>query len=406
MVFPYVLPTTSFADLAKFYSSNTHPSLPWTTTEKRTALREVLKAHKRLPAASQAANLSSVVTAINTYLPYLFAVDAGLSGRPISGEEVDIVLLRDVRFSWRCTLTGSSLPRDSPRTKLRSLDADIFFVLNALAFAKSLQARESLRPLYRTDAAPLEAEDRSKNITTAMRLLQEARSVHEFLAQKASSESTNLSENMIADVSRPTLSALASLALSEATLIAVLKDDPYPVAVADDRNKNSTDWMFKSPDLSLGRVNILTRICICAAQHAEDAYSKLRNISGLDSDLVTYVSDLKCTAKAKAARFQGIAAESQGRTGEAIGWLQAAQHELGILRKDGSKGGTFSTLKKEWKEKKEDKRIVKGDSDWGTDAGKLEESRVVDLLLKKWEKMNDTVSLSIKSNIAPNNLHR
>jgi hypothetical protein len=53
----------------------------------------------------------------------------------------------------------------------------------------------------------------------------------------------------------------------------------------------------------------------------------------------------------------------------------------------------FSKLKKEFQEKKEDRKIEKGEG-WGTDAGKFEEGRIVDMLLRKWEKQNDTVSMA------------
>lgn len=54
----------------------------------------------------------------------------------------------------------------------------------------------------------------------------------------------------------------------------------------------------------------------------------------------------------------------------------------------------FSKFKKEWAEKREDKKIEKGGA-WGADAGRFEEGRVVDMLLAKWEKMNDTVLISL-----------
>lgn len=265
-------------------------------------------------------------------------------------------------------------------------------MLQTAALAHSLAAREALRPLYRNDEAPLEGEARAQTIAKAMRSLLKAHSIHKYLFSRASDGSIGATQaNLVADLSPSVLGAMASLAIAEATLIAVLKDDPFPVAVADDRNKNSKDWMFKSPDLSTSRSSLLVRICMGAAQHASDATAGMRNVRGLDEDLIAYADDLRRTARAKAARFQGIAAENQGKTGEGIAWIQGAKHELGILKSDNGKSG-FSKLRKDWKEKREDKRIVKGDSDWGTDAGKFEESRVLDMLEKKWVKMNDTVS--------------
>jgi hypothetical protein len=52
---------------------------------------------------------------------------------------------------------------------------------------------------------------------------------------------------------------------------------------------------------------------------------------------------------------------------------------------------SLGRFKKEWTEKREDKKIEKGTA-WGSDAGKLEEGRVLEMLSVKWNKMNDMVS--------------
>jgi hypothetical protein len=66
------------------------------------------------------------------------------------------------------------------------------------------------------------------------------------------------------------------------------------------------------------------------------------------------------------------------------------------------KGG-FSRLKREWAERREEKKIGKdagggrGDKgvlDAGDDAGRDEEGRVITMLETNWVKMNDTVSSS------------
>ena len=185
--------------------------------------------------------------------------------------------------------------------------------------------------------------------------------------------------------------------MAEATLLAVLKDDPYPAAVAQDRNKNDKEWMIKAPELPKVRAHLFARLCLAAAEHASNALSLLRINSGsskITADLVTYVANLRKTASGKAYRFCGIDAELGGQTGTGIAWLQAAMHELGTLPKEeaGKKGLSLGRLKKEWIEKREDKKIEKGAA-WGSDAGKFEECRVLEMLDKKWGKMNDTVSL-------------
>jgi hypothetical protein len=392
MPYPFALATTSFVSFSTFFSSSTHPSLPLQATNARTVLRDALKNHKRLPAAAQATSLATVQSALDAYVPYLFSIDAGLSGKPVAGEEVDVVLLKELEVEWRCTLSARSLGgvSDPPRAKLRSLEPEMFFVLETLAYTYSLQAREQLRPLYRNDAAPLEKDQRTAAITSAMKLLLQANAIHGFLLARSSSTCHGPVTGAV-DISPAVLGALASLAMAEATLITVLKDDPYPSAVAEDRNKNSKDWMFRAPELSSGRTNLFGRLCIAAAEHAGTAAATLRNAKGVDEDLIGYVDDLRRTARAKAARFQAIGAESQGKTGEGIAWLRGGKKELGFETNDEGKVNKLTKLRKDFQEKREDKKVQKGSADWGADGGKFEEGRVLDMLEKKWVKENDTV---------------
>lgn len=184
--------------------------------------------------------------------------------------------------------------------------------------------------------------------------------------------------------------------MAEATLLAVLKDDPYPAAVAQDRNQNDKEWMIKAPEIPKVRAHLFARLCLAAAEHAGNALSLLSTNSGIkgkiDADLLKYVEDLRRTGRGKACRFFGIDAELGGQTGTGIAWLQAGLRELGLESKDeGKRGFSLGKFKKEWAEKREDRRVEKG-ADWGADAGRLEEGRVLEMLGRKWNKMNDTVS--------------
>lgn len=188
------------------------------------------------------------------------------------------------------------------------------------------------------------------------------------------------------------------LARAEATLLAVLKDDPWPAVVAQDRNQMDNEWMIKAPDIPKVRAHLFARLCLAAGEHAGNA-SALLNAGGagkgqkVNEDLLRYVEDLKRVGRGKACRFFGIDAELGGKTGEALAWLQAGNHELGYVKKEeGKKSFGLVKLKKEWKENREEKKIVKG-SNWGGDAGRAEEGRVIEVLEKKWAKMNDTVCL-------------
>lgn len=452
MPFPFELPTTSSITFADFYSSSTHPSLPLAATTCRGVLRDVLKKHKRLPPPSQTSDLPAVATALNEYIPYLSALDAGLSARrtlPATDEAIDVALLRDLAVEWRATLTAPPLPgRESPRVKLHGLEFELGFALATLAYVHSLQARAALHALHNyATAAPPSPEQRTAAIAAAMRSFLEANAIHSYLVQRLGSippqpTSTNAdigsSSSIISssgirklsqhqhqaipaasatppDMTAGVQTALAELTLAEATLIAVLKDDPYPAVVAEDRSRASKDWMFKAPDIPKVRAHLFARLCLAAAEHAGKGKAGLGWSGGssggagaagatagkVDEALARYLEDLRRTARGKACRFFGIDAELEGKTGEAIAWLRAARRELGFLSGSGSGGGGeedssksrgfASRLKKDWAEKREDRRIEKG-ADWGSDAGRFEEGRVVEMLEKKWVKMNDTVS--------------
>jgi hypothetical protein len=388
MPFPFVLPTTSSISFTDYFSSSTHPSLPNCATTARGVVRDLLKRHKRIPPSSQASNLSTVHSALNEYIPFLFALDAGLSGASCAGEEVEVTLVKELEVEWRSTL-GTSLPgREPARVKLKSLESELFFTLSTLAYVYSLQARSQLHTLY--SATLPTPEQRAKSIAAAMKHFFDANSVHTYLVNRAGQWH---SQPAAVDISISVLGALAELTLAEATLISVLKDDPYPSVVLEDRNEQSTDWMFRGVTIPKVRASLFARLCLASSEHAAKAQAMLGRASKVDESLIRYVDDLRRTAKGKACRFLGIDAELVGKTGEGIAWLRGAQKELGFTtlgaEEDKKKSG-FSKFKKDWKEKREDKKIEKGEG-WGTDAGKFEEGRILDMLLKKWIKENDTV---------------
>lgn len=350
-----------------------------------------MKKHKRLAPPSQASNLSTALSALNDYLPYLLALDAGLSGKVVSGEEIDVALEREIELEWRATLSATLPGREPPRVKGRGLDYETSFVLSTLAYTSTLLSRNQLHVLYApTTPTP---EQRTAAITTATKYLLQANSIHTHLLTR--SDQTLPSATGPIDISASVQSGLASLALAEATLLAVLKDDPYPAAVAQERNRNDREWMIKAPEIPKVRAHLFARLCLAAAEHAGMALAMLGASKKVDEALVRYVDDLRRAARGKACRFLGIDAELGGRTGEGIAWLRAGKKELGFLgsgEKDAEKGlKGLARFKKEWTEKREDRRIEKG-AEWGGDAGRMEEGRVVEMLERKWVKMNDTVS--------------
>lgn len=398
MPFAFSLPTTSVLSYAASFSSDTHPSLLSTATIHRALLRNTLKKHKRLPYQARDSDLSNVLAAINDYLPYLFGLDAGLSGNSVNGEEIDIVLVKEVEPEWRASLAAAIPGRDSPRVKGKGLDYELCYVLTTLAYVYVSLARVHLRTLYASQTPT--ADQRTNAITAATKHLLHANSVHNHLCTRFSDASFT---SAAVDVSASTQSALASLAMAEATLLAVLKDDSYPSAVAQERNKDDKDWMIKAPDIPKVRAKLFTRLCLAASEHGGRAQAMLDSPStarskGVDEALMRYLGDIKRTSRAKACRFFAIDAEKDGKTGEAIAWLLAGKKELGFAstNDEGSKFKGLAKLKKDWTEKREDKKIEKGGI-WGSDAGRLEEARVIEMLEKKWNKLNDTVEIFLPS---------
>ncbi|KAL9036593.1 MAG: hypothetical protein Q9214_006061 [Letrouitia sp. 1 TL-2023] len=370
----------------------THPSLPLAASTHRNILRNLLKKYKRSSPASQISSLKSILSALTDYIPYLFAVEAGLSGQALNGEEIDVILEREIEMEWRTTLAARTAHREAPRIKSKGLDFEVCFTLNTLANVCSLLARTQIHGLHASTLPS--AQQRLSIINTAKNYLLQANSIHLYLMSRFSEPALIVTAvEMVSSLQ----GGLAALAVAEATLLAVLTDDPYPTVVAQDRNKNDKEWMIKPPDIPKVRAHLFARLCLAAGEHAGKAGAMLdSNRSGsigrVDNDIVRYASDLRKTARAKACRFFGIDMELGGETGKAIAWLQGAEEELGFA--SGTAEGSFSKgiskLKKDFAEKREDKKIEKS-GDWGNDAGRFEEGRVIEMLEKKWNKINDTV---------------
>ena len=382
-----MLPTTSALSFSLFSNSTTHPSLPQAASTYRGVLRDVLKKHKRLNPPSKTSNLNTILSALDEYIPYLFALDAALCDKPINEEEIELNLQREIRVEWRSTLATAVAGREATRIKGKGLDYEISFVLHTLACVYVLQARAQLLTLY--GAITPSDELRTSIVTTATKHFLQANAVHNYLTSRTIE--TDASSGVIETLSQ-TQAGLAALALAEATLLAVLKDDPYPAVVAQERNKNDKEWMIKPTEIPKVRAHLFARLCLAAAEHASKAEALLSGSGRVEESLLNYVSNLRKASKAKACRFFGINAELEGETGQGIAWLIGAKTQLGFgaTTDEGSRMKGLAKFKKDWTERREDKKVKQG-GEWGSDAGRLEESRIIDMLEQKWNKMNDTV---------------
>jgi len=449
MVYAFTLPTTSPLSFQSFISSSTHPSLPQAASTARHALRLALKAHKRLPrGVRQDAHLTTVLSALNDYIPCLFMISHVLGSRPLandppasggnvfaerlpSGETIEITLCAEIESAWKPTLSagnaltlGSSISgRKAVRARGgriagRGIDFEIAFTLTTLGYVLSRLARMGVLESLYASTTPT-AEQRTTAMQTATKYLLQASSVHDSVASSPAFAAATSSN--VPDIDASTQSALAKLALAEATLLAVLKDDAYIAACIQSRNPNDKEWMVRAPEIPKVRALVFARLCTRAAEYASQAAAGLGAVGSsagrtcrVDEEVIRYANVLERVARARGCRFFGVDAELAGKVGEGIAWLRGARTALALRGGAGSlstgsdeageksKGG-FSRLKREWTERREEKKIGKdaggGRSDKGPlapgdDAGRDEEGRVIDMLETKWVRMNDTVSFT------------
>ncbi|KAF2753228.1 hypothetical protein EJ05DRAFT_445150 [Pseudovirgaria hyperparasitica] len=376
MPYPFQLPTTSATPLSQSLTSYTHPSLPLTATTHRHSLRQCLKSWKRTPPAQQQSQLPQLIQAITAYLPYLFALDAGLSGKAVAGEELDVVLVSEVIVEWKPVL--SKTERESARAgrvRLKSLESELAFTLLTLALAHILAARTHLRVLLADTPDSFSLTTRSAQHAKALRSMLDAHSILTYLLPRTQSAPTP----PVADISPSAISALQSLTLADATLLFVAKDDPYPAALAEARSKSSTEWMYKAPSLGKVRAGLFARCCLEAAAHASRAHSLF---------------------SAASTSTGGGTGRSIDELGLGIAWLRGAKTELGLAvagsedadADTGAKRSGLAKLKSSWKESREAKK-VQTHTAWGADGGRAEEALILDDLERKWMKTNDTIGV-------------
>ncbi|KAF3158649.1 hypothetical protein TWF751_001368 [Orbilia oligospora] len=390
MTFAFTLPTTSPVNFTTSFTSSSAPSLPSATTTRRALFRDTLKRYKRLTPAEQYNNIPSLLSSISEYLPYLYTLDAYITSQ-------DITPLTEFETEWRAVLSRRTVPTEPPRIRRKGLDYEICFATATLAYAHTLRARTFLANAIQ---APPPTDNDATN--TSVHLINQAKdqvltaaSIFLYLQNRSTSRERGSSQPMPADVTTSMYNALWSLCLASATLLAVLKDDPYPSIVALQHDKNSKEWMYKAPAVPTRvRSLLFARLCMYSADMAGKAAAGVAATPGTGAELKGYCDDMAKTAKAKACRFQAIDAEGRGELGEAIGWLVAGKEVLGmVVGGDGDKGKLgrgLDMLKKAREEKKMEK--VPMEALLGSDAGRMEEAMVLNELERKWRRINDSVN--------------
>jgi len=383
MPYPYPLPTTSPVSFAQQYTSPVYPSLPLLVTQHRGTFRNLLKAYKRLPPAQQSSQLPQLLTSIEAYLRYPLFLQSCLHSGDVLPNDASP---KPITTSWRATITSPAFPGAQPRRADRTgLEYEISFTLSTLAYTHTLIARSQLH-----DALLPETQDDRKQqlLNTSIQHLLASSAIFTY---SLALPRAPVDSNWPVDLNAQTLSALSSLSLADATLLAVIKQDPYPsyLSLTNPHGKRSQPGVLYAaiqPPTGV-KALLLSRICIAASTHADHALGLLPE--GLQPELGRYLDSLSRVARAKACRFLGIDAEASGRVGEGIGWIALARSLLSSPSSSSS-----AKLKREFLERRESKGLAKGDGTWGLDAGRMEESRVLEALEEKWKAANDRVFFS------------
>jgi hypothetical protein len=395
MPYPFTLPTTSPASFAAYYTSPVYPSLPLLTTQHRGTVRNLLKAFKRATPSQQSTQLPQLLTALETYLPYLLFLQSSLHSGDVLPSDSSST---EFTTSWRTTLTSPAFPgAPSKRVQREGLEYEIAFVLSTLAYVHTLLARSQLHDAL---APRVTADKKQSLLNSAIQHLLTSSAIFTYSLSLPRSPTSDFPP----DLSPAVLSALASLSLADATLLAVTKQDPYPtyLLVSSGQDASSAaDLMYAPPAPPTGvKALLLARICIAASSHAEAGTGLLaasssrrkREDDEVVPELERYLDSLHRVARAKCCRFLGIDAEAAGRVGEGIGWAALGRS---FLSSSSSTTSTTGKLKREFLERRESKALERGDASWGLDAGRLEEGRTLERLSDKWTKSNDAVFFQV-----------
>lgn len=389
MSFDFPIPTTSPVSFAASYSSVCAPSLPATATTHRSVLRDFLKRYKRLSPVEQSNAVPNLLTVVSEYLPYLYTLDSYIVSQ-------DITHKAELETEWRAVLSRRTGPAEAPRIKRKGIDYELCFATATLAYAHTLKARLQLKAALSTPPDSSSATTSENLINQSAQSLITAASIFLYLQNRSTARTQN-AQSQPADVSTSMYTALVSMCLSSATLLAVLRQDPYPSIIALQHDPNSREWMYKAPTVPTGtKALLLARFCMYSADLAAKAAAGVGATPSASSDLKDYCDDLARTARAKACRFFGIDAESKGEMGKAIGWVVAGKEILGLVVESERERSSVSRGLDRFKKAREERKIEKSAPTGllGSDAGRLEEAMVLNELERKWKKVNDSVCLS------------
>ncbi|PCH36083.1 hypothetical protein WOLCODRAFT_140215 [Wolfiporia cocos MD-104 SS10] len=398
----YELPTTGaifFASFCDDYTA-TYTTEIAEATEARANLRATLKETKRVDDGGK--DYLKLVKVLDDYLPQLFGIVNCI-------EHGEFVMKNEPIFSWRTTLS-SNLFHNSPRISIPTLSTELIFTLLTYASALSNLSRTIVQSLglYERDRAISDADRKAKDerLGFAVTLLCRAAGVFEFIGKDCLAEWERERERVVAagmtcprppDLSREVVIGLSKMALADAQTLAIRKllskaivdstltpgpplpkSHPSPVLIAklhlecaalyaSARSLAKTPGDYRSSSksklkLSLGREP--------RDEGGEDVAPELRR----------YLAEEAAFHGALARKWLGVdAGENSGtvKGGMAVAFLMWAKKELEELKSSHS-SVMGSDREKEMRERRREKV--------------LEELEGVNVFLKGYQKINDTVA--------------
>ncbi|KAF9482219.1 pH-response regulator protein palC [Pholiota conissans] len=388
----YELPTTGAVSFSNFCDDHsldrayTH-HIPQ-ATETRANLRGVLKESKRTDHGEK--DFLTLVKLIEEYLPFL-------QGIMVCVAHDEIGLKTEPTFSWRTTLSAH-LFNSSPRMDVPGLHADYSFSLLTYAFALSNLAHSIVASvgIYEHDRAITDADRKARDdkLNVAVDFLCRASGIFTFIANTVIPEwETNRTcppgFQRPPDVSREINTALAKMSLADAQTLAIrrlLSKSAYESNIAPGPPLPKSH----PPPALLAKLHIECASLYSSARLLAKTPAASKAPSGgkgftshqakeVSADLRHYLANQATLHSALSHKWLGVDAGEKGGTdkgGEAVAFLQWAKKELEEI-KDTGKLPSFGQSEKEEEERW--KATIK------------DELAVVNLFLKQYKKMNDTL---------------
>ncbi|GAA5824256.1 hypothetical protein JCM11251_001583 [Rhodosporidiobolus azoricus] len=340
MLLPPPVPApVAFHQLLHSASASNTPHLT-DATAARNRVRSTLKASKKESLRDgRGADWAGAARAIAEYLPYLYAILAGV--------EADDLLLRvdPAMFAWRATLSSQSLKKSNKRTPLPSLHYELTATLLAYALCLANQASSLVASLgsyeISSSVSSSSIKIHDETINQAADTLCRTSGILMHLSEvvvprwEAAVGVEALRQRPV-EMSREVTTALAKMCLADANLLAIRRLLSRSLSVAHSTTTPGPPLPPSHPSPSL-----LAKLHLQVYTLYDEARSIIKSLpsssyAGEISPLLRrYLSDGRTLSLALSYKWLGVDAGEQSRTGDALGYLGMAKKELeGLREKD------------------------------------------------------------------------